>query len=733
MAGQSRLIYQFDDFQLESEGRKLLRGGEVVPLHGKALEMLLVLISHRGQLLTKDELLKLVWPDQIVEEANLTVNMSAIRRALGERATNPRYITTVSGLGYRFSGEVRQFSSQALTIERESFAQVTLEEEETESRTLAPLAGQVPTALRRITAHPVLLLMTFAVVLAIGSVGFWVRGRHRTSIAPLAWSNVTLHRFVTQGGIPYRVAISSDGKSLVYLQRINGRDSLWLGQVADNSSVMIRDDPNTGYYSLAFAPDGQSVYVIERKLGEPQMRLVRLPLLGGVATELTASIDSGVTFSPDGGQIAFLRNDLQTRQASLMIANAGDGKDERVVISVKPPERFSGDGLSWAPDGKSIAVAASTGDRNPSEIVSVRLADGGRERIGSVRWGVVGQLAWLHNQSGLLVTNRENAIARKSRIWFLPYPTGEPRKISNDLDIYQGNALSVSANGRIAVLRGHLTSEIRVAAGGDVTRSRSVYSGVEPGYEGVDGLAWTPQGRLLYSAYVGDSQSIWQVDGDGRNARQLTTNKSDVVDRRLSMTSDGRYIVFHSNRSGDFQIWRADSDGTNLKQLTSGGVNMGPALSLDGRWIVYACERETGSGICRIGIDGGDPVQLTEGLDTRPVVSPDGKYIAYFEPSSSQVHLSVIPFSGGAAVRTFEVANTVYPSEMVWAPDGRSIIYKDGLLGVWRQSLDEAKPKRYPGLEDKEVYQFAWSADGKNLAYSTGLRMQEIVLIEKAD
>src|SRR5215471_21415721 len=117
MPTQTRLIYEFDDFQLEPGERKLMRRGEVVPLHGKAFEMLLVLIRNRGRLLTKDELFQLVWPDQVVEESNLTVKMSAIRRALGERASSPHYITTVSGHGYRFTGDVRQVVDETLTID----------------------------------------------------------------------------------------------------------------------------------------------------------------------------------------------------------------------------------------------------------------------------------------------------------------------------------------------------------------------------------------------------------------------------------------------------------------------------------------------------------------------------------------------------------------------------------------------------------------------------------------
>src|SRR5215813_4321804 len=198
MAVQPRLIYEFDDFHLEPDERKLMRRDQLIPLHGKAFEMLVVLIRNRGKLLTKDELFHLVWPDQIVEESNLTVNMSAIRRALGERASHPHYITTVSGRGYRFTADVRQSADETLTIERESFARVVVQEEETGSGALVQFGRRVATAVRRITSHPVLLLITFVAVLAIGSAAFWVRWRHRTSAARPAWSNVTLHRFVTQ-------------------------------------------------------------------------------------------------------------------------------------------------------------------------------------------------------------------------------------------------------------------------------------------------------------------------------------------------------------------------------------------------------------------------------------------------------------------------------------------------------------------------------------------------------
>src|SRR6266581_1155970 len=172
MAVQTRLIYEFDDFQLEPDERKLLRRGEVIPLHGKAFELLLALIRNRGKLLTKDALFELVWPDQIVEESNLTVNMSAIRRALGERASNPRYITTISGRGYRFTGDVHQFADEALTIERETFARMVVEQEEfdSEAQAVTVPARRTKNIGLNLRSNALLLWVVFGVlVLAVAS------------------------------------------------------------------------------------------------------------------------------------------------------------------------------------------------------------------------------------------------------------------------------------------------------------------------------------------------------------------------------------------------------------------------------------------------------------------------------------------------------------------------------------------------------------------------------------
>ncbi|HEX8650201.1 MAG TPA: winged helix-turn-helix domain-containing protein [Pyrinomonadaceae bacterium] len=108
MSKPSDRLYEFGPYRLDAVKRVLLREGEPVPVTSKAFDTLLLLIEHSGQVLQKDELMKALWPDTIVEENNLTQQISMLRKALGERAHEHRYVVTVPGRGYSFVAQVRE-------------------------------------------------------------------------------------------------------------------------------------------------------------------------------------------------------------------------------------------------------------------------------------------------------------------------------------------------------------------------------------------------------------------------------------------------------------------------------------------------------------------------------------------------------------------------------------------------------------------------------------------------
>jgi DNA-binding winged helix-turn-helix (wHTH) protein/Flp pilus assembly protein TadD/TolB-like protein len=110
------LKYEFEDFQIDVTNRILSRDHEQVPLQARALDCLIYLVGHAGQLVTKSEIMKAIWADSFVEESSLTVAISTIRRALGERQQDRKYIQTVPGHGYRFVCMVRESIAEPMLL-----------------------------------------------------------------------------------------------------------------------------------------------------------------------------------------------------------------------------------------------------------------------------------------------------------------------------------------------------------------------------------------------------------------------------------------------------------------------------------------------------------------------------------------------------------------------------------------------------------------------------------------
>jgi DNA-binding winged helix-turn-helix (wHTH) protein len=139
MSKKTKHFYEFGPFRMDTDRHLLLRAGEPVPLTSKAFETLLVLVEHSEDLVSKDELMKLLWPDSFVEESNLTQQVSMLRKALGESPQDHRYIVTMPGRGYRFAERVKEIpeGDGDLVLESHSIQRATIEETETQEESAA--------------------------------------------------------------------------------------------------------------------------------------------------------------------------------------------------------------------------------------------------------------------------------------------------------------------------------------------------------------------------------------------------------------------------------------------------------------------------------------------------------------------------------------------------------------------------------------------------------------------
>lgn len=139
MTPADRRVYEFGPFRLDGPKGMLWRDQQVVALTPRLVEMLLAFVENSDRLIEKDELMSRLWPDSIVEEANLTVNISALRKVLGQRGNENRYIVTVPGRGYRFVAEVKGVSEHEteVVLEHHTSTRIIIEEEKEESVAVA--------------------------------------------------------------------------------------------------------------------------------------------------------------------------------------------------------------------------------------------------------------------------------------------------------------------------------------------------------------------------------------------------------------------------------------------------------------------------------------------------------------------------------------------------------------------------------------------------------------------
>src|SRR5213596_1581781 len=132
MPQEAKRSYEFSSFRLDAARRVLFMQGTPVLLPPKVFNTLLILVERRGQVVEKAELMKLLWPDSFVEEANLTQNVSLLRKLLRESPHDHRYIVTVPGRGYRFVAEVSESGDEEiqLIVEERAKAHIVLSEED---------------------------------------------------------------------------------------------------------------------------------------------------------------------------------------------------------------------------------------------------------------------------------------------------------------------------------------------------------------------------------------------------------------------------------------------------------------------------------------------------------------------------------------------------------------------------------------------------------------------------
>jgi Tol biopolymer transport system component len=540
---------------------------------------------------------------------------------------------------------------------------------------------------------------------------------------------------VTQSGNANTVAISPDGRYVVYALREGEKQSLNVRQVATGSDVQILPPDEVWIWGLTFSPDANYIdFVRSEKPNFTDTFLYRIPALGGTPhLAMQGGIDFGSSYSPDGRQFAFLRVNSDIGKADILIAKA-DGTDQRLLASRPYRDEFIG--VAWSPDGKTVAFTTSEATKRLRSVLwAVSVADGSVREIYSTP-DAIGRPRWLPDGSGLLAPIENAGQPFRGQLWFISYPRGEARRLTNDLMDYQLCCLDLTPDGKTLVDTELTTvSDLWVASAGNTAKAKRVTTKEFS----VGGFSWMPDGRIILASLDGN---LYAVNQDGSGRSRLTPDDSPNWDP--SVCGDGRYIVYAAYREQKQGIWRMDADGSNPTRIADETVAGGPQCSPDGKWVVYL--RGPSWTPVKVPISGAKPPEVLAqdfnfeiGFGYPLRISPDGKRIMYLasprenpaSPSASKPYqLKVIPSDGGADLYKFDWPASANAPR--WAPAGDAVEYaltRNGVSNIWRQKLGGGAPKQITNFESGLIFDFDWSHDGRQLALTRGTESSDVVLI----
>ncbi len=562
-----KLTFQFGGYTLDPSLMSLRKGEELVRLAPKAFDTLAVLVRHRGEVVTKQQLLDTVWPGTYVEESNLAQNVFLLRKKLGQTAEGAEYIETLSKRGYRLSVPVREvevYAEESPGSDKEPAAEAKLD---------SPVVKARRTNRGVLIAVSVLALMAFIVFFP----------RHpdlgRVAVVP-DFVQITRDTKDKRGrtgafGGP-DAALLTDGSRLYFTSGTATDPGIW--QVSTKGGEPARIPVPFAFPQLLDFSIARSELLLAGSMDDVALRpLWAAPMPAGVPHHLGGLTARDASWSPDGHEIAF------TDATQLYLSNER-GSDVRKLADLPG----IGWRPRWSPDGKLLRLTIADIERHSQYLWEVPIEGGhGRRLLAGWSkppfeccgvWSLDGK--WFVFQA-----TRDG----KTDIWSLG-PDGSPGLFNSaarvPMKISHGQINSLSPvfgpDGKKLFVIGQ---QLR----GELQRFDIESHDFIPYLNGIsaDFVEFSRDGKsLLYVAFP--EGTLWRSKADGSERLQLTFAPLQALVPHWS--PDGRRILFHGLGGGRDEIYLIPAEGGEPVPVTqnSGKQMMNESWSPDGNSIMYS-------------------------------------------------------------------------------------------------------------------------------------------------
>jgi Tol biopolymer transport system component/DNA-binding winged helix-turn-helix (wHTH) protein len=635
---------RFGTFEVDIAARELRRGGFKVKLQDQPFHVLVMLLESPGQIVTRDELQKKLWPaDTFVDfERGLNRAINKLREALIDDADNPRFIETLPRRGYRLLAAVETVGKAAITLP------------EIPPQTLTG----VSTAARSGRLLPFWAIA--AAVAAIAVIVFAKQWRSLATVADRPFLQLDLYAGPDEISQP---AISPDGMRIVFVSKRG-----LIVRRLDQSQPMILPGTEGASYPF-FSPNGQWVAFFA------DHKLQKVSLEGGTPIPLCdAPSASGGSWGSDDGIIAA----LDLHRGLFRVSAAGGVPRALTDPRTDPASTVMHRWPQALPGGKGVLFAAVDGSWQGS----LRILT---PNDGKIKTVVENSTNGRFLESGYLVYyQRETLFVAPMDLKRLEL-TGPARHlvyaVANSVDRADFDISSGTLVYRRGTQRNSLPSWLYSSGKTEPVLAKAGY---------YLGPRLSPDGtRLALSVIEGSKQSLWVYDITRESFNRLTSG--DDPELLPTWTPDGEILTF---RSGNNLVWTQSDGSGKVKRLAGFSRNAGPgSFSADGNWLAFwplqpgsdlwAVPVKRAAGALQLGQP--RPLLQQAGSKGAPAISPDSRWLAYTSDASGRFEIYVIPFSPEtvAAGRKWLVSNGGGFSP-VWSSNGRELFYQrpDRRVGV---------------------------------------------------